>query len=340
LQEYEGHHEHWKPETISQRLKAIEELYLEKVGQKIQQVAKPIREGVVVIDDKTGMKELHSLKGRLRERFGIDCFQIHIHKDEGHIVNEKEEKAAKAFGENKIAGSVIRNLHAHMIFDWQDKKTGRSIKLNRGDMREMQTITAEVLGMKRGDSNKKAARLEARDYKVYRDKLHEDLAEELDRSGEIKAKSFNELSLLEDQKKKSLLELKRLEVMMKEAEESSQKFKANYNQTLKRLKDSREELKKLEPKLELLKKIEALPWETCKDNNVQAWLSLSHGFYGIQIKSGQDGSIYFKHGDKTARLKDMPEKVQKIIRQRLSVDRVFQKQEGIKWSSHKGQGGL
>jgi hypothetical protein len=298
--------------------------------------AKPIREGVVVIDDNTSMADLRNLKFKLKERFGIDCFQIHIHKDEGHIVTEKEAKTASVFGETKIVGSVIRNLHAHMIFDWQDKRTGRSFKLNRADMREMQTLTSEVLGMKRGDANKKATRLEAKDFKVYRDKLNVDLFKEIDRSEEIKAKALEELCSIEEQKKNSLNELEGLKTKSKETEEYLEKSRESYNQTSKRLRDSRERLKELDPKFELLRKLTLLPWENCKINNVQWWLSLCPGLAGIRIKSGQDGSIYFELANQLARLKDMPRASQAIVKLKLSTDSVFQKQVVVKKRKYVG----
>jgi len=331
----EGQHEHWKQETISDRLKEIEKLYREKVGQNLQKSAGPIREGVVVIKEDTQMHHLQALGKKFKECFGIDCIQIHIHKDEGHIVTKKEVQASSALKNKTLTeGELILNLHAHMVFDWQNKVTGRSIKLNKGDMREMQTITAQVLGMERGQENSKAVRLEVNEFKAFRERLNEDVAEELDKAEEIKARSLKELRLIEEQKKNSLSELKRLESKKKETEETSEKFKENYNQTLKRLIDSREELRKLESKSALLSKLEILPWKSCKDNNVQAWLSLTHGFHSIRIESGQDGSIYFQLGDQIARLKDMPKEVQVVIREKLSVDRVFQKQEGIKWRKH------
>jgi predicted RNase H-like nuclease (RuvC/YqgF family) len=40
-----------------------------------------------------------------------------------------------------------------MIFDWTDGHTGKTIKLNKHDMAEMQTITAECLNMERGVSS-------------------------------------------------------------------------------------------------------------------------------------------------------------------------------------------
>ncbi len=328
----EDQHEHWSQETISSRLKKITEFYLSKVGQKLQITASPIREGVVIIKQETTMDELKSLGKALKERFDIDCFQIHIHKDEGRIVKRNEVKAAKVLeGKTLIEGELILNLHAHMIFDWQNKSTGRSVKLNKADTREMQTITAQVLGMVRGQQNSKAVRLEANEFKEFRERLNEDVAEELDKAEELKSKAHEELRLIEEQKKNSLLELKNLEAKTNDIKKSSKEFRTNYNQTLQELKHSREMLKKLDPKFELLRKLEMLPWSECRDNNVQAWLSLTHGFSGIRIKSGQDGSIYFQQGDQTARLKDMPKEAQTTIKGKLFVDKVFKKQEGIKW---------
>ncbi|MGL5959083.1 MAG: hypothetical protein ACRCZZ_10950, partial [Phocaeicola sp.] len=44
------------------------------------------------------------------------------------------------------------NLHAHMVFDWT-QENGKSCKLNKQDMAEMQTILADCLGMERGKSS-------------------------------------------------------------------------------------------------------------------------------------------------------------------------------------------
>lgn len=340
MPEHHGQHEHWTIEKISDRQPAIRELYQQMVGQTMQKKAEPIREGVVVIKQETTIDELRELGNKFKERFGIECFQIHIHRDEGHVVVEKEARSAKALGHKTIEpGMLIINHHAHMIFDWQNKKTGRSIKLNRVDMREMQTITAQVLGMDRGQSNSKATRLEAQEFKVFRQKLNEDVSQELDLIEKRKFKALKEVEAIEDQKKKLLPGLKELESEMKKTSQSFKGFMTNYDQTLKELHDSREELKKLESKNGLQRKLEVLPWKDCRDNNVQAWLSLTHGFHGIQIRSGQDGSIYFKLGDEVARLKDMPKELQAMIKEKLSVDRVFQKSESIKWRKYHRQHG-
>lgn len=128
--------ESWEIGSVSNRTAAVKENYKQNVGQKMQKKATPIREGVVVINQNTSMPQLQELARRYEDRFGIKTFQIHIHKDEGHS-KAKDWKP---------------NLHAHMVFDWTDEK-GKSLKLNRQDMAEMQTMTAEVLGMERGKSS-------------------------------------------------------------------------------------------------------------------------------------------------------------------------------------------
>lgn len=141
--------QYWESDTQANRLANIKALYQSKTGQKMQAKATPIREGVVVIQESTTMEDLHRLADAYCDRLGIEVFQIAIHRDEGYQ-NSKEWKP---------------NLHAHLVFDWTDHNTGKSVKLNRQKMAEMQTITAEVLGMKRGKSSEKK-HLTAQQYKA------------------------------------------------------------------------------------------------------------------------------------------------------------------------------
>ena len=94
-----------------------------------------------MISEDTTLQQLQELADKLEERFGIHTFQIYTHKDEGAAVW------------NGLANEWKPNYHAHMIFDWTDGHTGKTIKLNQHDMAEMQTITAECLGMERGVSS-------------------------------------------------------------------------------------------------------------------------------------------------------------------------------------------
>jgi len=141
--------------SVDERLEAVRKRYEETTGQKMQKKATPIREGVVVIDKKTTIEDLKKFSYRLEERFGIKTFQIHMHKDEGHMNAKK----------------WTPNLHAHMVFDWTDQN-GKSLKLNKQDMAEMQTILAESLGMERGESSD-VKHLNAVQFKVKKERERE-----------------------------------------------------------------------------------------------------------------------------------------------------------------------
>lgn len=128
----------WSAQSVADRLADIKQLVKEKTGRSLQSKATPIREAVVLVKPGTTMEDLHRLRTAYRERFGIDVFQIDIHKDEGHF-NKK--------------GKWVGNYHAHVTADFTDHQTGKSLKLNRQQMSELQTVTADVLGMERGVSS-------------------------------------------------------------------------------------------------------------------------------------------------------------------------------------------
>lgn len=152
--ELEQHNESWEVSSISNREKEIEK-YCKKVsGRKLQKNSTPIREGVVNLNVNHTMDDLKKLADIIRERHKIDCFQIHIHRDEG-----KSEKEL--------------NYHAHMVFDWQDKETGKTLKLGRADISQLQDTVSEVLQMERGElkvnSNRK--HLEPIEYKRQQEEI-------------------------------------------------------------------------------------------------------------------------------------------------------------------------
>lgn len=129
--------ESWEVDTISNRFKAISELYEKNVGQKLQKKATPIREAVINLKKDNTIWDLRELARRLEKRFGIKAFQIYDHRDEGH--HDKN-------------GVWKPNYHAHMVFDWTNDQ-GKTLKLDKHDMAEMQTIVADTLGMERGISS-------------------------------------------------------------------------------------------------------------------------------------------------------------------------------------------
>ena len=165
--------EYWQKDSQAARLADITETVKAKTGRKMQAKATPIREAVVVIEDTTTMDDLQNLAQRLQQRFGIDVFQIAIHKDEGYKHSKQQLKL---------------NLHAHLVADWTDHKSGKSLKLGRNDMAEMQTICAEVLGMERGKSSDKQ-HLSAIQYKI---KAKEEMAQVMEEENRKAAQELEE----------------------------------------------------------------------------------------------------------------------------------------------------
>lgn len=143
--------EYWIEQKIADRIQQIEAYCKEKSGRKLQKNAMPVREAVVVIKEDTTMLELQNLAKRLEEELKIRVFQIAIHKDEGHT--DKDTKDWKP------------NYHAHLVADWQDLETGKTLKHQSYHYSKMQDLTAECLNMERGISGSKG-RLEAIEFKI------------------------------------------------------------------------------------------------------------------------------------------------------------------------------
>ena len=150
--------EYWMEQKIADRLLKIEAFCKEKSGRKLQKNAMPVREAVVVIKENTTMQDLHNLSKRLEEELKIRIFQIAIHKDEGHY--DKDTKEWKP------------NYHAHLVADWQDLQTGKTLKHQSFHYSKMQDLAAECLDMERGVSGS-LTRLEAVEFKIK--KKEEDL---------------------------------------------------------------------------------------------------------------------------------------------------------------------
>ena len=161
--------EYWMEQKIADRLLKIESYCKEKSGRKLQKNAMPIREAVVVIKENTTMQDLQNLSKRLEEELKIRIFQIAIHKDEGHY--DKDTKEWKP------------NYHAHLVADWQDLQTGKTLKHQSFHYSKMQDFAAECLEMERGISGS-LARLEAVEFKIK--KREEDLKILEERYNEIK----------------------------------------------------------------------------------------------------------------------------------------------------------
>lgn len=116
---------------------------------------------VVNIKLDTTMQDLERLALFLNEKYGFQCYQIAIHRDEGHI-NEQGQKEI--------------NHHAHLEFITLNKENGRNMwrreLITPKVLRQMQSEVAEILRMERGEDKRisGAKRIEPRAYAVLKEK--------------------------------------------------------------------------------------------------------------------------------------------------------------------------
>ena len=191
--------------------------YTDKNGKvRTRNGASPIRESVVVIEKDTKLKDLLNFTKEVEKKWGIKALQVHIHRDEGHCEVPGDEK------------TWVPNYHAHIIWDWMDHSTGKSIKLNADDMSEMQDMVAEALDMERGQ------------------KKSETGLDHLEREQFIKLKLEKEKKQLEEEKRKAQSEKDKAEKKAQEAKEEAKKAVAEKDEAEKKARKAKTALSSAE----------------------------------------------------------------------------------------------
>lgn len=140
---------------------------------------------VVNIKPNTTMQDLEKLAKHFETKYGFQCYQIAIHRDEGYIDDD---------------GEKVINHHAHLEFITLDKNTGKNMYrrelISPKILRQIQTEVAKILGMERGQDKRisKRERVEPRKYaqiKEQEKKAQKELKAELEQeklsTKEIKA---------------------------------------------------------------------------------------------------------------------------------------------------------
>jgi len=189
--------------------------YLEKcivatkeiTGRKMQQKAKDnfIQEAVVNLESHHTLEDVKNTFDNLKKKFGgFEVFKIAVHKDEGYFYHKKEEleyrpnkdiffnnQDRKFYLDKKFTVPAnlndfekIYNYHAHITFTKFDLEKGKNCRLNKKDMRDMQTIVADSLGMQRGKVNSQAKRMTHYQLKALHDKSRETKVDILDITSE------------------------------------------------------------------------------------------------------------------------------------------------------------
>ena len=143
--------QNWSIDSIKNRRENIEEYCKIKSGRKLQKNAMPIKEAVVVMKENTTMEDVHLLIKKMEEEIGIRTFQASLHFDEGHY--------------DKSSNEWMPNYHLHLVSDFQDRETGKTLKLKPFHFSMMQDICAQTLKMERGVKSSKT-HIESAKYKI------------------------------------------------------------------------------------------------------------------------------------------------------------------------------
>ncbi|PDW19495.1 hypothetical protein [Helicobacter pylori] len=167
-QEFRGQNEVNRPSTQARELrdKIIEnakETYLIAFKQKLK--SKSYQWSLVVnIKTNTTMSDLEKLAEHFEMKYGFQCYQIAIHRDEGYIDENNQPHI---------------NHHAHMEFVTLKKENGKNMwrQINQIKLRQIQTEIAQILGMERGTDKRVSGteRIEPRKYAQMKNKERKEL---------------------------------------------------------------------------------------------------------------------------------------------------------------------
>lgn len=147
-------------ESLRNRMiKEAQERYKQRTGQKFQ-AKSYLASAVINLKADSTMQDVERVAEHLQKKHKFQCYQIAIHRDEGHI------------DEN---GKECINHHAHLEFVTLDKETGRNMwqtkHIGIGKLRELQDEVAQILQMERGVDKRLsgAKRVEPRKYAVMKE---------------------------------------------------------------------------------------------------------------------------------------------------------------------------
>ena len=284
--------------TLNQYLESIRVMVKQKTGRAMQEKdvqytdkngkvrtrngASPIRECVVVIEKDTKLKDLLRFTKEVEKKWGIKALQVHLHRDEGHYENPSDEN------------TWVPNYHAHIIWDWMDWKTGKSIKLNADDMSTMQDMVAEALDMERGQKKSETGldHLERNDFILQKqEKEKKRLEEEKRKAQSEKAKAENKANEAKEEAKKAVEE-------KDEAEKKAQEAKTALTSAESKITEKQSEIDNLDKRItskeaaldRLITETRTLRFEKYSDKSAgsDAWKdSLLIGFSNKMIKADE-----------------------------------------------------
>lgn len=190
---------------------------------------------VVNLKKSSTMADLEKLSAHFKDKYGFQCYQIAIHRDEGHI--------------DELGNKQI-NHHAHLEFVTLDERTGknrfRGEVVTAKGLRAVQDEVAQILQMERGADKRLsgAKRIEPRAYAVMKEREKAERKADLEK---VERKKIIPLEIQLDwfQNENKKLEQKiKLNADINELEQKKQKLKAELEQIEAKYREKREEFKR------------------------------------------------------------------------------------------------
>ncbi|CCF81380.1 hypothetical protein [Helicobacter bizzozeronii] len=201
-----------KAQMIDQAMQNYNRLYNQPFKAKSYEWS-----AVVNLKEDSTMQDLEKLAHHFKAQYGFQCYQIAIHRDEGHI---------DEYGITHI------NHHAHLEFITLDELTGKSLfraELQRPKaLRQMQTEVATILQMERGQDKRisKTKRIEPRAYAQQAEKAKEERKALKEQFNKWAYAKIDEADSLKAHLQRLQLELQELEAQYKKEKEIREKLVA------------------------------------------------------------------------------------------------------------------
>lgn len=185
---------------------------------------------VMLLKEEHTLDDVRKVAKWIEDHFGYTCTALAIHRDEGH---------------NKKTGETIYNYHAHLHFFSMKNGKQMAREVTPSQCSQLQDITAEILGQKRGQRGSKSHHFKHQDYRVVAkerelqqellDETHNNLVEVADRAGQVLYQRDKQIEDLVKEKQNLQNQLKDLQIL-KNKRDYLRKGGLNYRRQKKALK--------------------------------------------------------------------------------------------------------
>ena len=185
---------------------------------------------VMLLKEEHTLDDVRKVAKWIEDHFGYTCTALAIHRDEGH---------------NKETGETIYNYHAHLHFFSMKNGKQMAREVTPSQCSQLQDITAEILGQKRGQRGSKAHHFKHQDYRVVAkerelqqellDETHNNLVEVADRAGQVLYQRDKQIEDLVKEKQNLQNQLKDLQILKNKRARAVDRH-VNYRRQKKALK--------------------------------------------------------------------------------------------------------